>query len=151
MSSLSSKFSKAYGSDALEMKVLAASPVEIIILLYEGAIAALQQAEQAMSSGDVGRKINRLNKAMDIIDGLSAALNHEKGGEISANLRDLYEYMKLRLSMANLKNDTQLVDEVRVLLSELLSAWVEIGGRSKSQAESPADPAVAAGGSYGKI
>lgn len=148
MSSLSAKFNKAYGSDALEMKVLAASPVEIIILLYEGAIAALQQAEQAVDSGDIARKINRLNKALDIIDGLAAALNHEKGGEISNNLRGLYDYMKVRLSMANLKNDKQMMAEIRILLSDLLSAWVEIGGRGRS---GDADQAVAAGGSYGKI
>lgn len=149
MSSLSAKFNKAYGSDALEMKVLAASPVEIIILLYEGAVAALQQAEQAVDSGDIARKINRLNKALDIIDGLAAALNHEKGGDISNNLRGLYDYMKVRLSMANLKNDKQMMAEIRILLSDLLSAWVEIGGRSRSGGE--ADQAVAAGGSYGKI
>lgn len=149
MSSLSAKFNKAYGSDALEMKVLAASPVEIIILLYEGAVAALQQAEQAVDSGDIARKINRLNKALDIIDGLAAALNHEKGGDISNNLRGLYDYMKVRLSMANLKNDKQMMAEIRMLLSDLLSAWVEIGGRARSGGE--ADQAVAAGGSYGKI
>lgn len=149
MSSMSAKFSKAYGSDALEMKVLAASPVEIIILLYEGAITALQQAEQAVDTGDLPRKINRLNKALDIIDGLSAALNHEKGGEISANLAGLYDYMKMRLSMANLKNDKAMMAEIRALLSDLHAAWVEIGGRGRG-GES-AEPAVAAGSSYGKI
>lgn len=148
MSSLSAKFSKAYGSDALEMKVLAASPVEIIILLYEGAITALQQAEQAVDAGDVQRKINRLNKALDIIDGLAAALNHEKGGDISGNLASLYDYMKMRLSMANLKNDKAMMAEIRTLLSDLHSAWVEIGGRARSGETAEA---AAAGSSYGKI
>lgn len=148
MSSLSAKFSKAYGSDALEMKVLAASPIEIIVLLYEGAIAALQQAEQAIDSGDVSRKINRINKALDIIDGLAAALNHEHGGDISANLASLYDYMKVRLSMANLKNDKEMMAEVRTLLSDLLTAWTEISGRGRAEGT---EPAVAAGSSYGKI
>lgn len=147
MSSLSAKFSKAYGSDALEMKVLAASPVEIIVLLYEGAIAALQQAEQAVDSGDVARKINRMNKALDIVDGLAAALNHEQGGEISANLAGLYDYMKVRLSMANLKNDKAMMAEVRGLLTDLLGAWVEISGRGKAETAE----AAASGASYGKI
>ena len=147
MSSLSAKFNKAYGADATEMKVLAASPIEIVILLYEGAMTALQQAELAIEIGDIPRKINRLNRAMDIIDGLGAALNHEKGGEISGNLNSLYEYMKLRLSMANLKNDKELVKETRLLLGDLLSAWQEIGGRKQGTQE----PAVTTGGSYGRI
>lgn len=151
MNSLSAKFNKVYGSDATEMKVLSASPVEIIILLYEGAVAALLQAEQAVENGDIPRKINRLNKALDIIDGLAAALNHEKGGDIASNLGGLYEYMKVRLSMANLKNDKSMMADVRLLLTDLLTAWVEIGGRGKTSVDAPLEQALTMGGSYGKI
>lgn len=151
MNSLSAKFNKVYGADATEMKVLSASPVEIIILLYEGAVAALLQAEQAVENGDIPRKINRLNKALDIIDGLAAALNHEKGGDIASNLSGLYEYMKVRLSMANLKNDKSMMADVRLLLTDLLTAWVEIGGRGKTSVDAPLEQALTMGGSYGKI
>ena len=119
MSVLANKFAKAYGSDALEVKVLSASPLELIVMLYDGAIVAIQQAKAGIEIQDFSLKSARINKALDIIEGLRVVLDHDKGGDISKNLNDLYEYMKYRLSMANLRNDPAILDELVGLLSDL--------------------------------
>ena len=145
MSVLANKFAKAYGSDALEVKVLSASPLELIVMLYDGAIVAIQQAKAGIEIQDFSLKSARINKALDIIEGLRVVLDHDKGGDISKNLNDLYEYMKYRLSMANLRNDPAMLDELVGLLSDLHSAWQEIAAQS-AQAQPAAD-----GGSYGRV
>lgn len=117
------QLNKAYLDDALQVAVYGASPVGIIIMLYEGAIKALKQAERAMEEQRFDVKSSMISKAIDIIDGLREVLDFQQGGEISHNLSDLYLYMKSRLTVANLKNDPTILAEVQKLLEDILSAW----------------------------
>ena len=94
------QFNKTYQNDALTMNVLGASPVEIIVLLYEGAQSALRKAKIEMVQRNFAEKGILIRKASDIIDGLNAALRMEVGSDIAQQLRDLYLYMKYRLSIA---------------------------------------------------
>jgi flagellar protein FliS len=88
-----------------------------------------------MEAGDVAAKGKAISHAINIIDnGLRAALDHEAGGEIAADLETLYDYMSRRLLLANLRNDATLLDEVDKLLEGLASAW--------SQISDPAQPAA---------
>jgi flagellar protein FliS len=63
---------------------------------------------------------------MIIDEGLKSCLNMNVGGEMAQNLAALYDYMNQRLLIANLKNDTSILDEVSGLLSELKGAWEAI-------------------------
>ena len=114
----------AYSTIDLESAVNSASPVQLIILLYDGAIGALATAKGHMQEMQFAEKGRLISKATDIIEGLRAVLDFERGGEISNNLNALYEYMKHRLTLANLKNDQEGVGEVIRLLNELRDAWV---------------------------
>ena len=76
-----------------------------------------------MEQGDIPGKA-ALSKAINIItNGLRAGLNHEAGGEIAANLDDLYDYMTRRLLQANLHNDIDAIEEVERLLTNIADAW----------------------------
>ena len=79
-----------------------------------------------MIRGEVSQKGERISRVIDIVDNLRASLNHEVGGELSANLASLYDYMEQRLVEANLSNSTELLDEVAGLLREVKSGWDEI-------------------------
>ena len=57
---------------------------------------------------------------------LFRSLDFKNGGEISANLDSLYEYMMLRLVQANMKNDPEIIDEVLLLIKEVSEGWSEI-------------------------
>lgn len=120
------QLNKAYQQDALEASIYGASPVGLIVMLYEGAISALRKAQSEIARNNYIEKGHFIGKSMEIINGLDNVLNLEKGGEVTANLRELYIYMKHRLGVANMKNDADILEEVITLLDELLDAWRQL-------------------------
>jgi flagellar secretion chaperone FliS len=117
----------AYAQLGLETGVVAASPVKLTIMLYEGAISACIQAVNAMHQEEYARKGELLSKAILIIEsGLRASLDKKVGGEIAQNLEALYMYMTETLMVANARMQVDKVTEIQSLLMELKSAWEAI-------------------------
>ncbi|CAM3342669.1 flagellar export chaperone FliS [Cupriavidus taiwanensis] len=117
----------AYAQVGVQTGAMSASPHKLIAMLYDGARAAIARARFHLDGGDIAGRGNAISKAIDIIDnGLRAVLDHDAGGEISANLEALYEYMVRRLMLANLRSDATLLGEVDALLESLASAWAQI-------------------------
>ena len=114
---------RAYAQVGVETAVSTANPVQLVVLLYEGAIAAIASASGEMERRNVAQKAKYINKAIDIIEGLRGYIEFNQGGDIAISLNELYLYMVQRLSTANLRNDPALLAEVSRLLTELLSAW----------------------------
>jgi len=114
---------KQYQSVNTNAQLVDASPHRLIQMLMEGGLARMAQARGAMERGDVALKGMLIGKAVDIVGGLREALNQEAGGEVAANLDNLYAYMTARLLEANLKNDQALLDEVAELLREVKAGW----------------------------
>ena len=133
-----------YAKISLETGVLAASPNKLILMLYEGAIAACQSAIEHMQRRDIPNKGAMLTKAILIIEsGLRISLDKNAGGEIAASLDGLYGYMSLRLTQANIRNQPALVEEVIILLTDLKAAWEAIGKPQPAPQEmSPATRAL---------
>ena len=124
----------AYAKVGMETGVVAASPHKLIVMLFDGALVALNGALIGMRNGDIGEKGKSISKAIMIIDsGLRAALDKKAGGEIASNLDSLYVYMTERLLTANLQNKLSLLDEVQTLLADLRDAWVQIGEKPVMQ------------------
>jgi len=124
--------SRAYGAAHVyaqvgsEAAVTDAEPHHLIELLLDGALSRIAAAKGHMQRGEVAPKGECIGKAITIVDGLRAALDHNKGGEIARNLGDLYNYMEYRLLEANLCNDPAKLDEVVGLLGEIRDAWAVI-------------------------
>jgi flagellar protein FliS len=96
-----------------------------------------------MRAKNIAAKGQAISKAIMIIDsGLRASLDKKVGGQIAASLDSLYEYMSNRLLIANLKNQPEILEEVHRLLSDLKSAWVEIGKTEAAGGAAPSMPAV---------
>jgi flagellar protein FliS len=114
----------AYAKVGIETGVLAASPHKLIVMLFDGARVALNDALTGIKNGDIAFKGKSLSRAIMIIDsGLRAALDKKAGGEIAESLDALYEYMSNRLLVANVNSDPGIVEEVQRLLTELRDAW----------------------------
>ncbi|KXS36104.1 MAG: flagellar protein FliS [Halomonadaceae bacterium T82-2] len=123
----------AYARMGVETGVMSASPHQLIVMLFDGAQASLRAARLHMQQGNVGEKGKALSKAIDIVNnGLAAALDHEKGGDVAANLASLYDYIVRLLMQANLHNDEQRIDEASALLEDIASAWREIAPQARS-------------------
>jgi flagellar secretion chaperone FliS len=119
----------AYAKVGLETGVSSASPHKLIVMLYDGALAAIMTAITQMKAGNIQEKGKAISKAIRIIDdGLRASLDKEAGGEIARNLDALYDYMSRRLLEANINNSPEMLDEVRALLADLRDTWNQIGG-----------------------
>lgn len=125
----------AYARTDLETRVEAASPEQLIVMLYEGAISAMYAAKSAFSEGNLASRGASLSKAIAIIDeGLRGSLNLEAGGEIAQNLSNLYEYISNRLLYANLKSHEASVDEALKLMIDLRQAWEQVSHAAKPAA-----------------
>ncbi|MHB1052966.1 MAG: flagellar export chaperone FliS [Thiobacillus sp.] len=118
----------AYANVGLETGVVAASPHQLVVMLYEGAELAVRMAIKHMNEGDLAKKSAAITKASSIIlDGLRAALDPQQGGDIALHLDALYAYMNQRLMLAHIKNQVAPLEEVLGLLRELHGAWEQIG------------------------
>lgn len=121
----------AYARVGTESGALGASPHQLIVMLFDGAAAAIQMARLQMTRREVAAKGKAISRAIDIIDnGLKAALDPHAGGAagaaLVADLSALYDYINQRLMFANLRNDPDLLDEAARLLENIASAWREI-------------------------
>ena len=111
--------------------VLTASPGQLVLLLYDGALKSLAIARDAFTrpTGDP-RRIETINqqllKAQTIIAELQSGLNLEEGGEFARTMQRLYDYHNRRLLEANLRKQVEPVIEVEGLLRELRNAWAEM-------------------------
>ncbi len=118
---------QSYQNVGFETDIRGSDPHRLIILLFDGALSALDRAEAELAANHIQDKTNALTRAVEIIlDGLSASLNIEDGGNVAANLKALYDYMASRLTHANFHNDLGAIQEVRELLTEISEAWKEI-------------------------
>ncbi|CCJ87885.1 flagellar export chaperone FliS [Cronobacter dublinensis] len=119
---------QAYQQVGLESAVMSASPHQLVVMLFDGALSALVRARLFIEQGDIQAKGQALTKAINIIDnGLKAGLNMDIGGDLPQNLASLYEYMVRRLLHANLRNDVDAITEVETLMTNIADAWKQIG------------------------
>ena len=141
-----------YARTDLETRVEAASPQRLIIMLYDGAIKAMLGAKAAFSSGEIGVRGESISKAISIVEeGLRAALDRNAGGDIAANLDNLYEYISNRLLYANLKSHEASIDEALKLMVDLRSAWEQLDDvRPAPASRSAPESSRAAALSYGR-
>jgi flagellar secretion chaperone FliS len=119
----------AYQSVAAHGGVAAADPHQLITMLLDGALQRLAAARGAIDHGAKESKNRLIHRVVEIIDELRASLNLDAGGEIAANMADLYEYCSRVLLRASLENRADLLDEVAHLLREIRSAWIQIPSR----------------------
>jgi flagellar protein FliS len=124
----------AYAQVGVETGVASADPHKLILMLYDGTLAAICAARLAIARGEIAAKGTAISKAIAIVDGgLKASLDVKAGGTLAERLSGLYDYMLTRLLEANLRNDTAILDEVARLLDELRGAWAQIGQRAGTE------------------
>lgn len=134
--SQSGRLAGVYKLVSASSSVESADPHQLIQLLFESLQETLLKAMGALQRGDMATKAQALGLATRLIDeGLKASLEHRSGDAqadaLSAKLALVYDYASMRLTLANLRNDTGLVEEVRRILAPVSSAWGEISSMAK--------------------
>lgn len=109
-------------------QIQTASPEQILIMLYDGAIHFCRQAIQAMDADDKVVQAEKISRTMAIVCEFSNSLDHGIGGRIAAELDALYGFMIRELTRANLEGDARALETVENLLSGLRDTWIEAAG-----------------------
>jgi flagellar protein FliS len=128
----------SWKSAYLETRILSASPLELVNILYEHAILEVQAARQHLAESEVAARSRSVSKAISIIGELQISLDHDAGGEIAVNLGRLYHYMRERLTAGNVQQSDPPLAEVGRLLESLAEAWRAINAGSSLWLNSPA-------------
>lgn len=107
-------------------RVDGASPHRLVEILYEELLGAIATMGQAIRVGDIIRRGESQAKALAIVGGLEAGLDHEKGGEIATMLATIYHEVKRLLIRAAREEDMTSSDAARKLVGEIATAWSAI-------------------------
>ncbi len=109
--------------------VTTANKVKILLMLYEGAIKFVKQAQINMQKKEVAKKGVLISKATAILSELMNTLDFEAGGQLAVDLENLYIFMIDHLIEANINNDVDKLKDVERILKTLYAGWVEIADK----------------------
>ncbi len=131
----------------LEAQVKTASPLQLVCMLYDGAIKFTNFAIAGIKEGNIEKKTVNIVKTEKIINELRISLNFEKGGEIATNLDKLYDFIYTYLIDANANDDIFKLEHVVKMLSTLRESWQSIsnkpaGAMNQNIMNSPAAPSL---------
>jgi flagellar protein FliS len=121
----------------LESKILSASPVELIRILYGAALDSVREARNCLSAGRIAPRSRAITRAIAILTELGCSLDHGKGGELSRTLAELYDYMERRLIVANQEQSDTPLAEVLGLIENLSDAWREVAAPAGDTSANP--------------
>ncbi len=115
----------AYGTDASRAQsVTTAGPAQLVLMLFEGALTAIDRACRAITTTDTGDEAHvELTRAQDIVLELQMSLDHEVGGAIAASLDALYGYCLEQLLKANLAKSREPLAPVAHVIREIRDSW----------------------------
>jgi flagellar secretion chaperone FliS len=118
-----------------EAAVRGASPVRLVICLYQQAIEDLRQAVLAIESGEIEVRTRKINHAMIVIGQLQGSLDMERGGEVARNLEKFYNIVRAGVVDGQVKQSARILEQQISQLVLVYEAWLEV-----ERATSPASP-----------
>ena len=102
------------------------SPVELVLMLYDGALRFVGEARAAVSRNDISARGEAVSRVLAIVGELQNTLDVDTGGDIARELDRLYSYINTRLLDVSLKRDATALDEVQKLLTTLREGWSQV-------------------------
>ncbi len=121
-----------------QFSVQGATPLGLVVMLYDGAIAAMHRAATAIEGHDIPQKCTHLNRAQAIIMQLEGTLNFAVGGDVAWTLKALYTYARAQMLKANIENSAEILRSLVEKLSTVREAWHEADHRPPPSPSAPA-------------
>jgi flagellar protein FliS len=113
----------------LRTKVDSSTPVELIVLLYDGALRFTQEARDAVVRGDIPARAAAVSRALAIVAELQGTLDFERGGALATSLEELYVFVQKRLVDGSAKQQVGPLDEVIRVLTPLRDGWATLASQ----------------------
>ncbi len=109
-----------------ENTILAASPAQRVVMLYDGAQRYLRRADAAQQARDVERAHNELRRAELIVAHLDGVLDYDHDRQLATRLHTIYRFCLTHMQRARLEQDPRKLRDVARLLGELRESWVQV-------------------------
>ncbi len=120
---------RATGADAYRrIEADSRSPLELVVMLYDGALRFLGEARQASVRRDLRGRAAGISKALAIVGELQSTLNLAAGGSVAEEMDRLYTYLTQRLVDATGRREDAARAEVQSLLTPVRTGWIEAAG-----------------------
>lgn len=116
----------SYHAVNLDAQTASASPVQLVLILMDGLLEEVARARAHIAARRFEQKAASLDKCIEILNGLSSALDFESKNEVVENLGRLYDYCAGRLYAAGVSLDTAIIDEVTGLLGTIRQGWLGV-------------------------
>src|SRR5438309_1117494 len=121
----------------LRTKVLTATPEQLQLMLYDGAIRFSEQARTALEKKDFEQSYIAISRAQKIITELSCSLKHELAPELCAKLAALYNFVYRKLTQANIDHTLPPIDQALQILRHQRDTWTMLLDRLTKQKAAP--------------
>lgn len=115
-----------------QTQVRSRTPLELVVMLYDGALTFMTAAQEAIQRGDIPARRTAISKTLAIVSELQSTLNMEQGGQIAVALDELYRWSSVRLLDAAAANDAEAVTEVAQVFRTLRDGWSGIASGAGS-------------------
>ena len=127
-------------SEYLKTRVLTASPEQLQLMLYDGAIRFCEQARQAIKNKEIEKKFHLLTRAENIVLELCKSMREDLAPETCSKMRALYMFCYEKLVMANMNKGLEPLDDALKVLRHMRETWVMLMGKLRAErtANSPA-------------
>lgn len=128
-----------------ESAVRGASPVGLIVILYEEVLRTLRRAQRAIQQKDIEARTLALSHVLDIVGHLQSTLDFERGGEVASNLSRFYNVVRAKVLEANIHNNSEILEMLSKEFSLFINTWQQVDRAvTSSVAQSPSHSTLAA-------
>ncbi|EKM28998.1 flagellar protein FliS [Vibrio harveyi] len=117
----------SYQQVDLDAQAASANPHQLVVMLIDGLLDEVERIRGHLAANRLAEKGASINKCMNILIGLSSALDEENGGEIADNLRQLYDFCQVELFYTSVQNDTSRLDNVERVMGNIREGWMNFG------------------------
>ncbi|HIF5541626.1 TPA: flagellar export chaperone FliS [Vibrio parahaemolyticus] len=117
----------SYQQVDLDAQAAAANPHQLVIMLIDGLLDEIERIRGHLAAKRLAEKGTGINKCMNILIGLTSALDDENGGEIAENLRQLYDFCQVELYYASVQNDADRLMNVERVMGNIREGWMNFG------------------------
>jgi len=117
----------SYQQVDLDAQAAAANPHQLVIMLIDGLLDEVERIRGHLAANRLAEKGNGINKCMNILIGLTSALDDENGGEIAENLRQLYDFCQVELYYASVQKDANRLVNVERVMGNIREGWMNFG------------------------
>jgi flagellar protein FliS len=115
-----------YGQIKNDTQTTYASPHQLMLMLFDGAIEAMSITVGAIQNKNFELRSKQNTRSITIINGMRECLDMETGGELANNLYSLYQYMARELFRASFKNDVDTIQNIQTMLKDIRGSWEKI-------------------------